>query len=264
MQRKNIETKLGKVNFAYQEGDPLVVYLNGFGSFDTAQSFSKIMDSLPKSFGIFAPDYLNSGFSGVSTTEYTVKDEAKELSKIINNFQAKQVVIVAHSIGGVYAMQMKDLVNNLIAFVGIEPTTREIVLNPLEDPSYIEKSQEDLEEKIRNSLSRILTSEEYNNFWKTTNKNAKKFDKRANQNAQAAYENDEYWKDNSKLNEIPSVIITEKYRENEYKRSEYVTSNLKSKVIIMGDSHYIHFEVPREIAKAIKKYLMLNKICKVF
>ena len=38
MNRKNIETELGKINFAYRKGDPLGVFLNGFGSFDTAQS----------------------------------------------------------------------------------------------------------------------------------------------------------------------------------------------------------------------------------
>ena len=47
MNRKNIETELGKINFAYRKGDPLVVFLNGFGSFDTAQSFSKVIEVLP-------------------------------------------------------------------------------------------------------------------------------------------------------------------------------------------------------------------------
>lgn len=39
MQRKDVETEIGKINFAYREGEPLIVGLNGFGSFDTAQSF---------------------------------------------------------------------------------------------------------------------------------------------------------------------------------------------------------------------------------
>ena len=137
MQRSDIETELGKINFAYRKGDPLVVFLNGFGSFDTAQSFSKVIESLPYEYGYFAPDYLNSGFSGKSLKDYTVADEATELAKIINDFKAEKVVILAHSIGGVYAMQMKDKINNLKAFVGIEPTTREIMLNPPKEPAYM-------------------------------------------------------------------------------------------------------------------------------
>ena len=91
MQRSDIETELGKINFAYRKGDPLVVFLNGFGSFDTARSFSKVIESLPYEYGYFAPDYLNSGFSGKSLKDYTVADEATELAKIINDFKAPEL-----------------------------------------------------------------------------------------------------------------------------------------------------------------------------
>lgn len=256
MEKKNIETRLGKINFAYRKGNPLLVCLNGFGSFDTAQSFSKIIEALPKEYGIFASDYINSGFSGKSLKNYTVSDEANELAKIINDFKAKEVIILAHSIGGVYAMQMKDKINNLKAFVGIEPTTREIILNPPKDPAYIEKNKEmsKLQEKIEADLREMFTPEENKDFWTTTEQNAQKFDAQANQNAQAAYENDSYWKNNLKLeDEIPSVIITEKYRENEYKRSEYLSNNSKSKVVVLGEYHYIHFEYPKKIAEIVEE-----------
>ncbi len=170
MQRSDIETELGKINFAYRKGNPLVVFLNGFGSFDTGQSFSKVIESLPYEYGYFAPDYLNSGFSGKSLKDYTVADEATELAKIINDFNAKKVIILAHSIGGVYAMQMKDKINNLKAFVGIEPTTREIMLNPPKEPAYIEKNKNmaKLQEKIEADLREIFTPEENKKFWTTT------------------------------------------------------------------------------------------------
>lgn len=253
MQRKDVETELGKINFAYREGESLIVCLNGFGSFDTAQSFLKIIDSLPESYGIFAPDYLNSGFSSKSLKSYTIADESNELANIINSFKAKRVIILVHSIGGVYAMQMKDKINNLKAFVGIEPTTREIILNPPRESAYIEKSKnmDKLEEQIRADLSKILTPEENENFWNTTEQNVQKFDEKDNQNAQAALENDSYWKDDTKLdNDILSVLITENYRQKEYKRSEYTSKN--SKVVSLGTYHYIHFEYPREIARIVK------------
>lgn len=256
MKRKEVETELGKINFAYQEGDPLIVYLNGFGSFDTAQSFQKVIDSLPDSYGIFAPDYLNSGFSGKSLEKYTIADEANQLAKLINTMGAKRVIILAHSIGGVYAMQMKDKFNNLKAFVGIEPTTREVVLDPPQEAAYIEKSKDmdKLEDQIKSDLARILTSEENEDFWNTTEQNVEKFDEKDNQNAQDSLENDSYWKSNLRLDDdIPSIIITEEYREEEYKRSEYVSNNSKSKVISMGDYHYIHFGYPKEIASIVEE-----------
>ncbi|WP_308554746.1 alpha/beta hydrolase [uncultured Lactobacillus sp.] len=256
MQRKNTETKYGKINFAYRKGNPLIVFLNGFGSFDTAQSFSKVIESLPNEYGIFAPDYLNSGFSDEVLDAYTITDEANELVKIINSLKAKEVIILAHSIGGVYAMQMQNKINNLKAFIGIEPTTREVILNPPKDPIYVEKSKnaQNLEEQIKKDLTKILTSKEYEEFWNTTEQNAQKFDEKADSNAQASLENDSYWKSNIKLvDTILAVLITEEYRKAEYKRSEYFSNNANSKVILLGESHYIHFEYPKEIADIVKK-----------
>lgn len=260
MQRSDIETELGKINFAYRKGDPLVVFLNGFGSFDTAQSFSKVIESLPYEYGYFAPDYLNSGFSGKSLKDYTVADEATELAKIINDFKAEKVIILAHSIGGVYAMQMKDKINNLKAFVGIEPTTREIMLNPPKEPAYIEKNKNmtKLQEKIEADLRELFTPEENKKFWATTEKNSKKFDEKDNLNAQVAYENDSFWKADTRISDKTlAIVITEKYRENEYKRSEYLSNNLKSKVVPLGDSHYIHFEYPKKIAEIVEEIIDL-------
>lgn len=260
MRRKSSKTILGEINFAYQEGEPLIVYLNGFGDFDTAQSFLKVMDSLPKNYGIFAPDYLNSGFSGKSLKKYTLTDEANQLAKIINALGAEKVIILAHSIGGVYALQMKDKVKNLKAFIGIEPTTREIILNPPKDPAYIEnsKSMDELEEQIKTDLASILTPEENKDFWHTTEQNANRFNDKDNQNAQDALQNDSYWRSNISLDDdIVSVIITEKYREEEYKRSEYYTDSSKSKVVPLGDYHYIHFEYPKEVADVVKDIVNL-------
>ena len=256
MKRKEVTTELGKINFAYQEGDPLIVYLNGFGSFDTAQSFQKVIESLPNNYGVFAPDYLNSGFSGISLRNYTITDEAIQLAKIINHLKAKKVIILAHSIGGVYAMQMKDTVNNLKAFISIEPTTREIILNPPKESAYSEnsKTMDEIEKKIKSDLARILTPEEDKDFWSITEKNVEKFDEKDNQNAQSCLENDLFWKSDKKLDDdIPSIIITEEYREEEYKHSEYHTDNPKSKVVTLGDYHYIHFEYPKKIADIVKK-----------
>lgn len=62
---------------------------------------------------------------------------------------AKNVIILAHSIGGVYAFQVRDKVKNLKAFVGIEPTDREIILNPPQEKAYLERNKnETISEKF--------------------------------------------------------------------------------------------------------------------
>ncbi|KEP88398.1 hydrolase [Oenococcus oeni IOEB_0501] len=54
---------------------------------------------------------------------------------------------------------------------------------------------------------------------------------------------------------MPSVIFTEKYRKEEYLRSEFMTDNQYSKVISLGDFHYIHWEEPIIIVEEIKEVI---------
>lgn len=252
MDKKYYTTKLGQIESAFRKGNPLVVFLNSFGSFDTAQSFSKIIDELPAEDGIFAPDYLNTGFSGKSTVSYTITAEADELAKMINGFNAEQVIIVAHSIGGVYAFQMQAKVKNLRALILIEPTTREIILNPPKEQGYLdqEKQEHNAEQFIHDQIFSLFSEKEATTFWQTTEKNADQFDDQASQNAISAMKNDHFWQSTMRMNDdIPVIILTEAYRQKEYERSEY--NNHKAKIILLGTFHYIQWEYPKEIAKLI-------------
>ncbi len=115
MQLRYKTTKLGKFAYHFRIGNPLVVFLSGFGDFDTAQNFFKIISKLPDSYGILAPDYLNSGFSSRSIKSYTLSDEADQIAKLTNGFKPHQVILVAHSIGGVYAFQMRNKIKELFS-----------------------------------------------------------------------------------------------------------------------------------------------------
>lgn len=252
MDKKYYTTKLGQIESAFRKGNPLVVFLNSFGSFDTAQSFSKIIDELPAEDGIFAPDYLNTGFSGKSTVSYTITAEADELAKMINGFNAEQVIIVAHSIGGVYAFQMQAKVKNLRALILLEPTTREIILNPPREQGYLdqEKQEHNAEQFIHDQIFSLFSEKEATTFWQTTAENADQFDDHANQNAISAMKNDHFWQSTTRMSDdIPVIIFTEAYRQKEYERSEY--NNQKAKIIPLGTFHYIQWEYPEEIAQEI-------------
>lgn len=254
--RQNQITNLGTINYSIKAGNPLVVLLNGFGSFDTEQSFSKIIAKLPEQYGVLAPDYLNSGFSGQSVTKYTIKDEANVLADIINAQNSKNIILVAHSIGGVYAFYLQNKIQNLSAIIAIEPTTRQIILNPPKSKEYIDH------EKVSNSVDficdkiRQLFDEGFaDKFWKTTETNSKKFDDVANKNAFDAMNDDQFWlKTDNLSDDIPIVIFTESYRQREYENSEYFNGNTSSKIIPLGSFHYIHWEEPDEILKCIMKF----------
>lgn len=246
-------TELGKFAYYFQKGNPLVVFLSGFGDFDTAQNFSKIIDKLPKEYGILVIDYLNSGFSGKSLKSYTLSDEADQIAKLINSFKADQIILVAHSIGGVYAFQMRNKIKHLKALVTIEPTTREIVLNPPKNKSYAEH-QSIGPDFIQNKIKELFSEDKAKTFWQTTTINAALFTEKDDQNAENALKNDSFWRRHDQLGDkFISVIITEDYRKKEYQRSEYFNQNPNSKIMAFGTFHYIQWEYPEKIAEIIQK-----------
>lgn len=254
MKNNYCTTKLGQIEYAYRKGNPLVVFLNSFGSFDTAQSFAKVIDELPTEDGIFAPDYLNTGFSGKSLAPYTITSEADELAAIINRFNAEEVIIVAHSIGGVYAFQLQGKIKNLQALIYLEPTTREIILNPPKEQAYLdqEKQEQNAEEFIHDKIFSLFSKKEATVFWQTTTENADRFDDQANQAVANAMQNDGFWQSAERINDdVPVNIFTEAYRQKEYERSEYFNQNNRSQIITLGSFHYLQWEYPKEIAKLI-------------
>lgn len=254
MKRQESITNLGTISYSIKEGNPLIVLLNGFGSFDTEQTFSKIITELPEHYGVLAPDYLNSGFSGRSLKKYTISDEAKILADIINSQNAKKVILVAHSIGGVYAFHLQNKIKNLAAIVAIEPTTRQIILNPPKSREYLSHEENNSVDFIHDKIYELFDKKSADQFWKTTENNSSKFDEAANQEAFDAMNNDQFWSRKDKIsNDIPMVIVTEPYRQKEYQQSEYFNENANSKITALGSFHYIHWENAKEIVNYIVK-----------
>lgn len=252
MDKKYYATKLGQIAYAGKEGKPLIVFLNVFGTMDTEQNFAKVIARLPKESGIFAPDYLNTGFSGKSSAPYSLTTEADELAAIINGFNAAKVIIVAHSVGGVYAFQMQAKIKNLHALIFIEPTTREIILDPPKEKSYLDHDKEtaDTDQFIHDKIFALFSDRKANDFWQTTLANEARFDEKSEQELASAIEDDGFWQSSKKLDgKVPVTIFTEAYRQKEYERSEY--NNQNAKIIPLGTFHYIQWEYPEEIAQEI-------------
>lgn len=252
MDKKYYATKLGPIAYAGKEGKPLIVFLNVFGTMDTEQNFAKVIARLPKEYGIFAPDYLNTGFSGKSNEPYSLTTEADELATIINGFNAAKVIIVAHSVGGVYAFQMQAKIKNLHALIFIEPTTREIILDPPKEKSYLDHDKEtaDTDQFIHDKIFALFSDRKANDFWQTTLANEARFDEQSEQELASAIEDDGFWQSSKKLDgKVPVTIFTEAYRQKEYERSEY--NNQNAKIIPLGTFHYIQWEYPEEIAQEI-------------
>lgn len=265
MQDEYFETSLGKFMATYRSGSPLVVMLSGMGQFDTAETFSNVTDLLPENYGVLALDYLNSGKSGLATRDYTVYDEAEELAKIINDKKAPLVTLVGHSIAGIYALLLAKKINNLVGFVGIEPTTREVINHAPRTPEYLEAekmdasfTQEQFEKWLDDNLQKDFAPRQVAQIWQTYRESVARLTEADAERIQKNLQSMPLSDDNSNLRlpaDLPSISICESYREAEYLRSEFMTPHPRSCVLTGGTFHYIHWEHPEFVIRAIQHIL---------
>ncbi|WP_080488309.1 hypothetical protein [Oenococcus oeni] len=185
---------------------------------------------------------------------------SRKLEKIISTKTTGSIIIVTHSIGGVYALELFHRLMRITAFVGIEPTTREIINNPPKTRAYIDAAkkhdamgQDGFIQYIHKKLFLYFPSQQANLIWQTAENSEKSASKFAIQYKNFSDSFD--WHSHTRLSKIPSVIFTEKYRKEEYLRSEFMTDNQYSKVISLGDFHYIHWEEPIIIVEEIKEVI---------
>lgn len=260
---KYIKTALGTFKVSFRTGDILLVFLNGNGPYDTAQIFDSIIQKVPNKIGILAIDYLDSGLSSHSLRPFSLPEEAKLIASIIQIQKAKKVILLAHSLGGFYSLVIAQNIKNLVGFIGIEPLTKEVLLNPPNNDAYNKDAKEDAEiteeeinklmhERIYKSFSKNLADK----IWTVAaecEKNSQKFmDPHGLDLSLDILSKDSFSK--LKLDgNIISTLIVRDYRVNEYRRSEYYTK--ETTIIPLGNSHYIHLEFPYQINIAIQNFL---------
>ncbi|MBO3091128.1 alpha/beta hydrolase [Schleiferilactobacillus harbinensis] len=258
---KMIETALGRFQISTNISDdgPLVVFLSGAGQFDTLATYHNVITQLPASVNWLTVDYLNTGYSGTAVKDYTLTDEARAIADIIHTQAAAGVILVAHSLGGVYALVMAEQLKNVAGFVGIELTTREIVLNPPQTAPYQQAAaaqanwtQDQMEAWLRGHSQREFPDEAAQRLWQSYTHSIVRLKPVDIQRLTQAMNSFSWSRTSLTLPvTIPTVIVTEAHRAAEMARSEYMTANPRSRVIAGGSYHYIHWEQPTLVSQAI-------------
>lgn len=107
-------------------GSPTVIMIPGAGSLYF--SFDKIQPTLSKYTKVCSYDPSGFGFSEGATDGRTAKDVSNELSQLlINTNISGPYLVVAHSLGGIYAQVFsKDNIDNVKGMVLIDPTCEEL------------------------------------------------------------------------------------------------------------------------------------------
>lgn len=268
LETKQRTTSLGTFKISWRQpatSAPLIVFLSGMGQFDTAETFIQVISALPTNLGIFAIDYLNSGYSSVPAKDYTVTEEATTIATLINEFNEEKspIILVAHSIGGIYALLMAPQIKHLIGFVGIEPTTREVVVNPPQEPEYLKAATQDatwtpadFEKWLKNHSQKEFSAAQHQQIWQTYQKSVARLTEADSQRMQGLMASMPWTATDLTLpQDLASILLTEEYRAAEMKRSEYQTANAKSQVLTGGTYHYLHWEQPQLVVAAIQQLI---------
>lgn len=258
MKNEYIKTDLGNYKITVHPGTNLVVFLNGAGSFDTADAFAPVIEKLSPNVGLLAIDYLNTGLSSIQKKEYSLTEDIQNMVEMITERNPKKVIIVAHSLGGIFARLIAAKLTNVTGFVGIEPTTLEILAGIPDIPEYQEKkeqfnamTQEQAIENMKKQSEKSFTKKQHADLWQHFYEESKRDSDKQYQQQSEVFMTDLPKMNDSKFSTNMEVrIFTEKYRENEYKRSEYYTK--QTEIISVGDNHYLHWDYPTEIAQKIQ------------
>lgn len=75
-------------------------------------------------------------------------------------------MIIAHSLGGFYALYIAQKLNQLIGFIGIGPITKEVLLDPPDEANYNRDAKED-SEMTEDEITNLMHERIYTSFQKT-------------------------------------------------------------------------------------------------
>ncbi|MBW1606089.1 alpha/beta fold hydrolase [Lactobacillus sp. Sy-1] len=245
------DTDLGRYYLVKRPGNLLVVFLNGEDSFSTYDVFKPIIDVLDSSVGFLAIDKIGAGHSDNPQHDYSAVDEVNSINKMINNMNPEKVIFVAHSAGGIRSILLANQMDNVVGFVGIEPTTLQVISDPELQKEYFKHSPKDMEKFIKNQLNKNYPADLAAKVMKTaTDKDEETTDQDMGR-IQKSFENIDWQKLPVLPKKVESVVIAEEFRKNEYADSEYHTS--KYTFVALGSNHYIQIEEPIKVSKVLNE-----------
>lgn len=249
----NFESKNGKIAYKYIENknnDICILFLNAWGGNSCYLDFKNIIDKLPKKFSFLAIDYLGYGSSEVTDVNRNINNITEEISSVMKYLKIQNIIIVCHSMGGLYGLNLvKEYPCEIKGFIGIEPTTLEIkekhpeeiqfvrdtavMVGKLREEGRIEKWISECEFNPHLSIDeRAIAIQQERE--KALNKNVVEEMENSLQSALAL-------KGFEMPNHIPTMIFSGLFREMDLAQSNFISKNNKSKFIVTDIQHYAHW-----------------------
>ena len=142
--RHNIRGVKYSVNEWGDRGDPMMVYLHGWG--DCGATFQMVVDQFRSKWFVVAPDWRGFGGSSVDTQAYWFPDYLADLDQLLGIYSPKSPVrLVGHSMGanvaGLFAGSMPERVSTFVNIEGFGLTDSDPMDAPLRYRRWMEESR---------------------------------------------------------------------------------------------------------------------------
>ncbi|WP_421732748.1 alpha/beta fold hydrolase [Cellulomonas sp.] len=119
------ESRMHVYSRAEHPGAPTLVFLTGLGMGSAYYELQSVWEPLAEDVNIATVDYLGYGFSDTTTKDRSNQNLAAEIHAALHGAGVEgPFVLVAHSIGGLYALEFAELYPDEVAgFVGLDSTS---------------------------------------------------------------------------------------------------------------------------------------------
>ena len=259
MKRIDVSTKIGSLSVTYQKQKKVLICLNGAGLLPSYENFSLILEKLPPTIGYLTIDFPNTGRSPIhDQTGKNLDNLADAVYEVLEELAISEYILCAHSLSGILACKLLKKPIKCQALVAIEPTTKKVMFADFSENPYPE-----MEEQMRlideygpelyfKNLTQATFSPETNKeIWEIMQEKGLELEKQ-NSGFQISGEiTEEDFEDVSIPDCIPVFIFCQPYREKEYRKSEYWTSN--TKLVLGGNHHYLQWSESEKIATIIRE-----------
>ncbi|MEG0733038.1 MAG: alpha/beta hydrolase [Vagococcus sp.] len=258
------QSELGTIHYFYKkanEGQKNIIFLPSFGGDSTYFNFKNLIDKLDKTYGILAIDTIGYGKSIEQDMNRNIINIIKNYSVIIEYLDLDNIVIIGHSMGGIYSLFLSEAKIDSKVIILIEPPhigiKKEIIL---ENNNFIEQAQ-NIKNLIANGEvvpSDFLDSTNPKNNQKVRHLNSQiLFDGFGNNSILSEAENTiEIIDESSRIisdNLLSNVfLICTDNREEEYKKSQFKNSK---KIYAITGSHYLHWSNEKDILNILSKII---------
>ncbi|CON71469.1 alpha/beta fold family hydrolase [Streptococcus pneumoniae] len=259
MKRFEVTTKIGSLSVTYKKQKKVLVCLNGAGLLPSYENFSLILEKLSPTIGYLTIDFPNTGRSPIhDQSDKNLDKLADAVYKVLEELGISEYILCVHSLSGILACKLLKKPIKCQALLAIEPTTKKVIFADFSETPYPEMEEQmrlideyGPELYLKNLTQATFSPETNKEIWEIMQEKGLELEKQ-NPGFQISGEiTEEDFEDVSIPDCIPVFVFCQPYRENEYRESEYWTSN--TKLILGGNHHYLQWSESEKIATIIRE-----------